>query len=167
MVSGTATISAHSSMLEHSIPMQTLTCTPAEPNVIKNKKHAYEQRVKEVEHSSFTPLVLSATGSLASEATTSYKQLAACLAEKWYQPYSSTMAWLCCRITFPLLRSGIQCIRGVRPSIDHAFKSPPSIDLVTFELKMVKISLYSFLCVPRCAHFCCCCLFCFVCFFVA
>ena len=34
------------------------------------KKCAYNQRVREVEHSSFTPLVLSATGGMANEATT-------------------------------------------------------------------------------------------------
>ena len=65
------------------------------------KKRAYEQRIREVEHSSFTPLVLSATGSLAVEATTFYKRLAACLADKWEQPYSSTLAWLRSRLTFP------------------------------------------------------------------
>ena len=46
------------------------------------KKRAYEQRVREVEHSSFTPLVLSATGGMANEATTFYKRLASCLAVK-------------------------------------------------------------------------------------
>ncbi len=46
------------------------------------KKRAYEQRVREVEHSSFTPLVLSATGGLAMEATTFYKRLSARLADK-------------------------------------------------------------------------------------
>ena len=100
------------------------------------KKRAYEQRVREVEHSSFTPLVLSATGGLASEANIFYKRLAARLAEKWEQPYSSTMAWLRCRLTFSLLRSAIQCIRGARSSVGHAFKSPPSIELVTTELQM-------------------------------
>ena len=45
------------------------------------KKCAYEQRIREVEHSSFTPLVLSATGGLAVEATTFYKRLAACLTQ--------------------------------------------------------------------------------------
>ena len=55
------------------------------------KKRAYEQRVREVEHSSFTPLVLSATGGLAAKATTFYKRLAAHLADKWEQPYSKTI----------------------------------------------------------------------------
>ena len=52
-----------------------------------DKKHAYEQHVCEVEHASFTPLVMSVTGGLAKEATNFYKRLASHLAEKWDQPY--------------------------------------------------------------------------------
>ena len=46
------------------------------------KKHAYEQRIKEVEHSSFIPLVLSATGGMVNEVMTFYKRLASCFAVK-------------------------------------------------------------------------------------
>ena len=98
------------------------------------KKRAYEQRVREVEHASFTPLVLSATGGLANEATVFYKRLASCLAMKWDQSYSSTMFWLRCRLTFSLLRSAVQCIRGARSSNGHAAKSSPPIDLAISEL---------------------------------
>ena len=56
------------------------------------KKRAYEQLIREVEHASFTPLVLSATGGMANEATTFYKRLASRLATKWDHPYSSTMS---------------------------------------------------------------------------
>ena len=79
------------------------------------KKCAYEQRVREVEHASFTPLVLSATGDLANEATVFYKRLASCLSMKWDQSYSSTMFWLRCRLTLSLLHSAIQRIRGAPP----------------------------------------------------
>ena len=44
------------------------------------KKHMYEQRIKEVKHTSFTPLVISATGDLANEASTFYKRLSSLLA---------------------------------------------------------------------------------------
>ena len=40
------------------------------------KKRHYEQRIREVEHSSFTPLVFSTTGGLGPAASTFYKQLA-------------------------------------------------------------------------------------------
>ena len=101
------------------------------------KKRAYEQRVREVEHASFTPLVLSATGGMANEATVFYKRLASCLAMKWDQSYSSTLSLLRCRLTFSLLRSAIQCIRGARSSCGHAAKSLPPIDVAISELQCI------------------------------
>ena len=50
-----------------------VTCYGKHENI---KKCAYEQRVREKEHASFTSLVLSASGRKASEATTFYKHLA-------------------------------------------------------------------------------------------
>ncbi len=78
----------------------------------RQKKNAYEQRVLQIEHASFTPLVFSATGGLGNEANTFYKRLASLLASKWNDSYSSTLAWLRCRLSFSLLRSSIRCIRG-------------------------------------------------------
>ena len=100
------------------------------------KKRAYEQRLLEVEHSSFTPLVLSATGGMARQATILYKRLASLLADKWDQPYSSTLCWVRSRLAFSLLRSAIQCIRGARSSVGHAIKSIPPIDLVNAEAQL-------------------------------
>lgn len=99
----------------------------------KLKKRTYEQRVRDIEHASFTPLVLSATGGLANEANTFYKRLASMLASKWDQPYSCTLRWLRCRLGFSLLRSAIQSIRGARSSRGHAIKTPTVIDLVNSE----------------------------------
>ena len=101
------------------------------------KKRQYE-RVREIEHASFTPLVLLATGGMANEATVFYKRLASCLATKWDQSCSSTLSWLRCRLTFSLLRCAIQCIRGARSSCGHAAKSQtPPIDLVNSELHFI------------------------------
>ena len=102
----------------------------------REKKRAYEQRVREVEHSTFTPLVFSATGGMASEATNFYKRLASMLALKWDSPYSSTLCWLRCRLSFSLLRSAIQAIRGARSSRGHAIKPPTAVDLVTAESRL-------------------------------
>ena len=82
----------------------------------KMKKRAYEQRVREVEHGSFTPLVFSATGGMGDAAKIFYKRLASMIAEKSGLPYSTTLAWLRTRLSFSLLRSAIQCIRGTRSS---------------------------------------------------
>ena len=97
------------------------------------KKNSYEQRIREVEHGTFTPLVLAATGGLGSEANTFYKRLASLLATKWDNHYSSTLSWLRCRLSFSLLRSAIRCIRGARSSRGHAVRSPVSLDLVRSE----------------------------------
>ena len=93
------------------------------------KKRLYERRVREVEYSSFTPLVFSFTGGLGPAATAFYKCLASQLSDKWKQPYSSTIGWLHCRISFSLLRSSIMCLRGARSS--HTFNShlAASVDL--------------------------------------
>ena len=53
------------------------------------KKRVYEQRIREVEHATFTPLVFSASGGFGKEATTFYKLLASSLAKNWDQPSSA------------------------------------------------------------------------------
>ena len=67
------------------------------------KKRQYSQRIQEVEHGTFTPLVMSLTGGLGREATVCYKRLASLLAVKWDQPYSVTMGWLQCSLSYSLL----------------------------------------------------------------
>ena len=97
------------------------------------KKRAYKC-VREIEHASFTLLVLSASGGLAKEATNFYKRLASKLAVKWDHSYSLTMNWLRCTLSLALLRSAIQCIRGARSTRGRAVKASFSpVDLVSAE----------------------------------
>ena len=100
------------------------------------KKRAYQQRVQDIEHSSFTPLVLSVTGGMGVEATTFYKRLAALLSQKWDSPYSKTLCWLRCRLSFSLIRSALQAIRGARSSQGLAAHLPTSVDLITTEARI-------------------------------
>ena len=97
------------------------------------KKRAYQQRVQDVEQSSFTPLVLSATGGMGAEATTFYKHLAAVLSQKWEVLYSKTLCWLRCDLSYSLIRSAIQALRDARSSQGHAARLPLRIDLITIE----------------------------------
>ena len=80
------------------------------------KKRSYEQRIREVEHSTFTPLVLSSTGGMGKAATTFYKRLSSMLSEKRDVPYSTMIGWVRCRLSFALLRASIMSIRGTRSS---------------------------------------------------
>ena len=93
------------------------------------KKRHYEQRIREVEHSSFTPLVFSLTGGLGPAATAFYKRLASQLSDEWNQSYSSTIGWLRCRISFSLLRSSIMCLRGARSCNTFNSHLAASVDL--------------------------------------
>ena len=98
----------------------------------EQEKQAYDQRVREIEHGSFSQLVFTTTGGMGTIATVFYKQLAAMIAEKHERPYSKTMQWIRCRLNFSLLRSAIMCLRGscssrYHPSCHHI--SGGSIDL--------------------------------------
>ncbi len=86
-----------------------------------------------MEHTSFTHLVLLASGGLGNEATVFYKRLAFLLAEKWDQSYHQVINWRRCSISFSLLRAGIQCVRGSWSFCGHAISTIPPMDLVTAE----------------------------------
>ena len=96
------------------------------------KKRAYDQRIREVEHGTFSPLVFSCTGGMGHAAATTYKRLASLIAAKRDEPYSMTMGWIRCHLSFSLLRAAIMCVRGVRSSMGHAGREPEApIDLVS------------------------------------
>ena len=58
----------------------------------QEKRRAYDERVREVEHGCFSPLVLSAFCSMGPTARVVYKKLAAMIASK-YNQYSRTLRW--------------------------------------------------------------------------
>ena len=95
------------------------------------KKREYAQRVREVEHGVFTPLVLSAMGGMGREAATFYKRLADGISRKKRKEYSVVMGWIRC-LFFAILRSAILCIRGSRSSRHHPVHEI-NIELATSE----------------------------------
>jgi len=92
------------------------------------KRHAYGQWIWEVKHASFTPLVMSATGGLAHEATTFYKCLASLLPTKWgiampsLWDYYAVASLFCCsgQLSF------VSVVFGCHPVIN---RTPPPMDL--------------------------------------
>ena len=106
------------------------------------KRRSYEQRVREVEHGSFTPLVFSATGGMAPAATIAYKRLASLLADKRQQTYNKTISWLRCSLSFSLVRSAVSCLRGARSSFHHPFRSDANVplDVAISEGRVPKVS---------------------------
>ena len=83
----------------------------------RQKQRSYDQRVCEIEHGSFTPLVFTTTsGGMGKCASVTYKRLASLLSTKQEQNYGATIAWIRCCLSFSLLRSSIMCLRGARSS---------------------------------------------------
>ena len=79
-----------------------------------SKKREYMQRVIDVEHGVFTPLVFGTNGGMGGECQVFVKQLATTLAEKSGDSYADIMTWIRTRISAEILRSTITCIRGSR-----------------------------------------------------
>ena len=68
--------------------------------------------------------------------------LASLLAEKWDRPYSNTLAWMKCKLSFALLRSSIHCIRGARSVGGCAFKQavvPTDLVVQTSPSKLLRL----------------------------
>ena len=71
------------------------------------KKHEYGERVNDVEHGSFTPLVFSLCGGMGPEAAVVIKKLANALATKRCVVYSRVVSWLRRCLSFSLARSAL------------------------------------------------------------
>ena len=78
----------------------------------REKRREYERRVLEVEHGTFTPLVLSTSGGWGPSATVAFRRLAGLIATKHNQAYSTTLQFIRCKISFPLIDSASMCLRG-------------------------------------------------------
>ena len=91
----------------------------------KEKKRNYNQRILEVEHGSFTPIVFTAMGGMGRETKSFYKRLSELLSDKRNEQFSITTSWVRRKVIFALLRSVILCLRGSRIpwSKDHLTSS--------------------------------------------
>ena len=85
----------------------------------KEKKVKYAQRIIEVEHGSFTPLVFSCFGGMSRECGAFYKQLAEKLAVKRRITTSEATCFIRTRLSFSLVKSLVLCICGSRSIRDN------------------------------------------------
>ena len=80
----------------------------------KEKKRAYNERIQNIEHGTFTPLVFACTGGMGRECKKFYARLAEAIAKKRKTRYSSCVTWVRRKIIFSLIKSITTCIRGSR-----------------------------------------------------
>ena len=110
---------------------------------LKRENTIFEfERLSEHHSLQSSSLQLEVMGSIA---TTTYKRLASLLADKWGTSYSQPMGWLRCRLSFSLLRSSMQCIRGVRSNQDI----PPYIELTVSESMIPLAYCYMYVCMYK------------------
>ena len=83
----------------------------------KSKKREYNDRILQIEHGSFTPLVFSTFGGMSVECSNLYNKVAEKIAEKRDIASSMAKAWIRTKISFCLLRTTNLCIRGSRAKL--------------------------------------------------
>ena len=79
------------------------------------KKREYNQRVIDVEHGTFTPLVLGTNGGMGLEGQMFIKRLAEKLATKQQEEYAKVITWIRTRLYFVYEGQGSRGIRAANP----------------------------------------------------
>ena len=97
------------------------------------KKRAYNQRIIEVEHATFTPLVFSTSGGKRLECLRYHKRLATLLQLKRGESYSEAITYI--RTRFCILRTTLIAVRGFHsPKINPSSLVPlNNIDIAVSE----------------------------------
>jgi hypothetical protein len=78
------------------------------------KLREYAERIRNVEHADFNPLVFTTAGGMAPQCHLVVKRLALALSEKHGLSNSVVSGWVRCRLSFALLRTTLLCVRGTR-----------------------------------------------------
>ena len=80
------------------------------------KKRAYNDRIINVEHGTFTPLVFSTSGGESPECLKYHQRLAVLLSNRRGENYSQTITYVRRRVRFCILRTTLIALRGFRKS---------------------------------------------------
>ena len=78
------------------------------------KKRNYRERVLNVEHGSFTPVIFTTSGGAGPEANKHHKRIAQLMALKKKEEYSQIIQYIRTRLRFNLLKSILVAVRGER-----------------------------------------------------
>ena len=94
----------------------------------------YKERIREVEHADFNPLVFTTVGAMGAQSQIVVKKLAEKLSEKKGLSRSVVAGWLRVRLSFALLRTSLQCVRGTR--IKKLVNIESNVDLAVSQAKI-------------------------------
>jgi hypothetical protein len=121
-------------------PIAPSLCTSSIPALYRQKeqekRRTYDERVREVEFSSFTPLVFTTSGGMGPGAHVVYKRLASMIANHQKKSYSTMINAIRCRITFMLLRSAVMCLRRSRSHRSTPHLQPDNLEITASEARL-------------------------------
>ena len=80
----------------------------------QEKKRQYNDRIQNVEHGFFTPLVFSCFGGMSHECKMFFKHITNLIADKRNETYQNVTRWIKTKISFALLKVALICLRGYR-----------------------------------------------------
>lgn len=83
------------------------------------KKREYGERVLNIEHGSFTPLVFSCFGGMSEECTKFFNRVSDMISEKRNIEPSVARSWIRTKLSFSLIKTMNLCIRGSRSTKPH------------------------------------------------
>jgi hypothetical protein len=101
----------------------------------REKKKKYGRRIREIEKSTFTPLVFSVSGGCGKECDTVLKKLATMISERTGNTRAAIMNSIRIELSFSLLRSCIICLRGWRRA-----KRTPTEEMNDFDITRARTS---------------------------
>ena len=84
-----------------------------------DKKRAYNTRIMEIDHGTFTPIVLTTKGVMGWECEKFHKTLAEKLAGKKEEKYEDVIQFIPVKISFLALKSEVLCLRGTRARVNE------------------------------------------------
>ena len=102
----------------------------------KEKKRKYGQRVINVEHGTFTPLVYGINGGMGKECEIFHKRLADKIEEKTGERYEKVITYIRCKVSFLVLRAALMCLRGSRSSTSQDHVVAEDIECAVDDLRI-------------------------------
>ena len=112
----------------------------------KEKKRLNGDRVIEVKHGTFTPVVFTTTGGTGKECGICHSRLAELISTKKVESYAKTISCIRAKMSFSLLRSALLCLRGSK-TIKRVPCDIKNIDIQTTERAMsIESDVHSFIC---------------------
>ena len=80
----------------------------------REKKREYNERIMNIEHGTFTPLIFTIHGGMGPECAAYHQNLAEKIASKTGEQYAKVLTFMRCKLSFIVLRSALLCLRGSR-----------------------------------------------------